>query len=306
MKGGIATLLPVLIALSAPAAAHAQVAPVWATIPDVPPLPTPTMSGFVDHDGARIYFAVFNRGGGRPIVLLHGGFASSDSWGFEVPRLAAGHEVIVIDSRGHGRSSMPAGPLHYGQMSADVIAVLDRLRIAKASVVGLSDGGIVGLLLAIHNPERIDRLFIWGANFNTHADSDAPPDPAMAGMSGKFMAQMEANYRAVSPTPDGFPALKVALNRLYASEPDLTPAELGSIRAQTVVADGAHEQFIARSHTETLARLIRGAKLLILRDVSHGGPQQDPGAFHQAVSALVDNDDRPPQRRGRLRKPVAN
>ena len=250
----------------------------------------------MDHDGAHIYFAVFNQGAGRPVVLLHGGFASSDSWGFEAPRLAGGHEVIVIDSRGHGRSTMPAGPLDYEQMAGDVIAVLDQLHITRTSVVGLSDGGIVGLLLAIHHPERIERLFVWGATSNTHSDGDTPPDPAMAGMGARFMARMEANYRAVSPTPDSFPALKAALNRLYATEPDISPAELGSIRAQTVVADGAHEQFIARSHTEALARLIPGAKLLIVPDVSHGGPQQAPAAFHQAVSALIDHGDRPPAR----------
>lgn len=79
----------------------------------------------------------------------------------------------MIDSRGHGRSTMPAVPLSYEQMADDVIAVLDRLRIRRTSVVGLSDGGIIGLLLAIHHPERIDRLFVWGATFNTHADSDA-------------------------------------------------------------------------------------------------------------------------------------
>jgi pimeloyl-ACP methyl ester carboxylesterase len=285
-------LLILLVALSAPAAVQAQAAPIWATLPDVPPLQTPATTGSACNDGARIHFAVFNRGGGRPVVLLHGGYASSESWGFEVPKLAASHEVIVIDNRGHGRSTMPAVPLGYGQMAADVIAVLDRLRVAKASVVGLSDGGIVGLLLAIHHPGRIDRLFVWGATFNTHADSDVPPDPAMAGMGVRFMARMEANYRAVSPTPDGFPALKSALNRLYATEPNLTSAELGGIRARTVVADGAHEQFIARSHTETLARLIPGAKLLILPNVSHGGPQQDPAAFHQALSAFLGDDHR--------------
>ncbi|WP_174298311.1 alpha/beta fold hydrolase [Sphingomonas bacterium] len=288
MKARVANLFSVLVALLTPAAAHAQTAPVWATVPDVPPLPPPARSGFVDHDGARIYFAVFNQGGGRPVVLLHGGFASSASWGFEVPRLAPRHEVIVIDSRGHGRSTMPAGPLSYRQMTTDVVAVLDRLRVARASVVGVSDGGIVGLLLAIHHSDRVDRLFAWGATFNTHADSDGPPDPTMSGIGARFMARMEANYRAVSATPDGFPALRTALGRLYAIEPDLTPAELGSIRVPTLVADGAHEQFIARSHTEALACMIPGARLTILPNVSHGGPQQDPAAFHQAVASFLD------------------
>ena len=287
------TLAAVLMTLSASAGTQATRAPTWATVPDVPPLPTSARSGFVNRNGARIYFAVFNPAGGRPVVLLHGGLASSDSWGFEEPRLARTHEVIVIDSRGHGRSTMPPLPLSYNDMAADVVAVLDRLHVAKASVVGLSDGGIVGLLLAIHHPDRLERLFVWGATFNAHAESDAPPDPAMAGMGARFMARMEANYRAVSPTTDGFPALRAALNKLYATEPDLSNAELGSIRAPTIVADGAHEQFIARSHTEALARMIPGAHLLILPDVSHGGPQQEPAAFGQAVDAFLN----PPQSR---------
>jgi pimeloyl-ACP methyl ester carboxylesterase len=288
LSGYVSAILLALAQSVLPASAFAQSVPLWATVPDFPPLPKPDRSGFVERDGARLYYAVFNARGHAPVVLLHGGFASSDTWGFEVPRLAAGHEVIVMDSRGHGRSSLGDKPLGYGQMADDVIAVLDANGVAKASIVGLSDGGITGLLLGIRYPDRINRLFVWGASFNTHADSTAPDDPAMKGMGAIFMARMQANYRAVSPTPDGFPALRAALGRLYASEPNLTPAQLGSIRAPTVIADGAHEQFIAREHTEALAQFIPGARLLIVPNVSHGGPQQDPAAFHAAVSALLD------------------
>jgi pimeloyl-ACP methyl ester carboxylesterase len=144
------------------------------------------------------------------------------------------------------------------------------------------------LILASHHPDRVAKLFVWGATFNTHADSNAPPDPAMKDMGRVFMANMQAQYRAVSPTPDGFPALRAALGKLYAKEPDLSPAELGRIAAPTIVADGGHEQFIARAHTEELARFIPGARLVILPDVSHGGPQQDPAGFHDAVTALLD------------------
>jgi pimeloyl-ACP methyl ester carboxylesterase len=266
----------------------AQSLPLWATIPDVPPLPKPAESGFVKNDGARLYYAVFNRHGGSPVILLHGGFASSASWGYEVPRLARTHEVIVMDSRGQGRSDMPAAPLSYAQMAADVIAVLDAVHIRKASVVGLSDGGIIGLILGIRHPDRVNKLFVWGASFNTQSDSTIPPDPAMKGMGAIFMARMQAQYQALSPTPDGFPALKTKLGQLYAKEPNLTPGELGRIVAPTVIADGEHEQFIARDHIEQLARLIPGARLVILPNVSHGGPQQDPIGFHQAVEALLN------------------
>ena len=288
MTGWLGRVLIALSALTVFTGALAQSLPLWAIVPDVPPLPKPERSGFVNNGGARLYYAVFNRDGGSPVILLHGGLASSDSWGYEVPRLVGRHEVIVMDSRGHGRSSMPPTPLSYEQMASDVIAVLDAVRVRKASVVGVSDGGIVGLILGVRHPDRVNKLFVWGANFNTQSDSTAPPDPLMKGMGPIFFARMQAQYQKLSPTPDGFSALRTKLGQLYAKEPNLTPAKLGSIKAQTVVADGEHEQFIARDHIELLARLIPGARLIILPNVSHGGPQQDPAAFHRAVAALLD------------------
>jgi pimeloyl-ACP methyl ester carboxylesterase len=213
---------------------------------------------------------------------------SSDAWGYEVPRLAHTHEVVVMDSRGHGRSTRSPDPLTYDLMALDALAVMDALHLKRASVVGASDGGIVGLVLAIHHPERIDQLFAWGANFNAHAEPAGPPDPALKAAGAGYIARMEADYRRLSPTPAGFADLRKALGQLYAVEPDLTLADLGRIRAPTVIADGGHEQFIAAEHTALLARSIPGARLVILPDVSHGGPQQDPAAFHQAVAALLD------------------
>lgn len=270
---------------AAPAAGQPQAQPRWATVSEPPALPKPDESGFVDHDGARLYYAVFHKGGGRPVILLHGGLGSSDSFGFEVPRLARHHEVIVMDSRGQGRSSGLDRPLTYDLMEADVLAVLDSLRVRKASVVGLSDGGIIGLVMAVRHPNRVDRLFAWGANFNDHAQPATPPDPALKAVGAAYMARMQVEYRRLSPTPDGFPALLKAMGAL---KPNLTPQELSRIAAPTVIADGDHEQFIAREHTELMARLIPQARLVIIPDVSHGGATQDPEAFHRAVASLLD------------------
>lgn len=271
----------------APCAAASGSAPLWATFPEAPPMPAADGSGFITHDGARLYYAVFHRGAGRPVVLLHGGMGSSDSWSFEVPRLA-GHEVVVMDSRGQGRSSRSEAPLTYELMASDVVALMDALHLRRASIVGASDGGIIGLLLAIEHPERVDRLLAWGANFNTHAQRLSPPDPALKSVGAAYVARMAEDYRRRSPTPEGFADLRTSLGRLYATEPNLTPAELGRIKAPTVIADGEYEQFIDPSHTRLLARLIPGAILVILPNVSHGGPQQDPAGFHAAVAALLD------------------
>jgi pimeloyl-ACP methyl ester carboxylesterase len=280
-------LLAIAVLVLAPGATHGEPPPLWATLPGPPAMPAADRSGFVAHDGARLYYAVFHRGAGRPVILLHGGMASSDVWGFEVPRLV-GHEVIVMDSRGQGRSSGSEGPLTYERMAADVLALMDHLHVRRAAVVGASDGGIIGLVLAIEHPERVDRLFAWGANFNTHADPTSPPDPALRAVGATYVARMAADYRRLSPTPDDFAGLKAALNRMYAAEPNLTPAELGRIRAPTTIADGDHEQFIDPAHTRLLAKLIPGAVLVIVPGVSHGGPLQDPTAFHAAVAELLD------------------
>jgi pimeloyl-ACP methyl ester carboxylesterase len=91
-----------------------------------------------------MYYAIFNKDGKEPVILLHGGFVSSDEWGFEVPLLSKTHKVIVVDSRGHGRSTMSNQALGYNLMASDVLRLMDYLKIKKASIVGWSDGGIIG------------------------------------------------------------------------------------------------------------------------------------------------------------------
>jgi pimeloyl-ACP methyl ester carboxylesterase len=262
--------------------------PKWATVPDVPALPPPDVSGYVTHDGARLYYAIYNPRGAKPVLLLHGGMAASDSWGFEVPKLRAHHEVIIMDSRGHGRSTFgPKGPLTYSHMADDVVTVLDAVHVSRVSLIGVSDGGIIGLLLAINQPDRFNRLFAWGANYTIDSENPSPPDPAMEGMGPIFMGKMENQYQRLSPTPDGFSDLRRALNDMYATEPNLTCDDLGKIKIPTVIADGQYEQFINPEHTKRLAKCIPNAKLVILRDVSHGGAQQDPVAFHNAIADFL-------------------
>jgi pimeloyl-ACP methyl ester carboxylesterase len=112
-----------------------------------PALPPTPEHGYADHDGARIWHASF--GAGSPVILQHGGLGHSGNWGHQVPDLvAAGHRVIVIDSRGHGRSTRDTRSFSYELMASDVLAVMDRLGIARAALVGWSDGAIIALIMA--------------------------------------------------------------------------------------------------------------------------------------------------------------
>src|SRR5215469_6372077 len=117
--------------------------PQWTTLPATPALPRAAQSGFAPVNGIRMWYAVF--GSGEPVVLLHGGLANANYWGNQVPLLSRQHEVIVMDSRGHGRSSRDARPFGYDLMASDVLGVLDYLQVRKAAIVGWSDGAIIGL-----------------------------------------------------------------------------------------------------------------------------------------------------------------
>ena len=259
--------------------------PLWKTIREPPALPQPDNSGFADVNGIQLYYAVFNKNGKNPVLLLHGGLESSLCWGFEVPLLAKDHKVIIADSRGHGRSTMTNTPFSYDLLTSDITGLLDYLKIQKVAIVGWSDGGIIGLLMAIQHPDRVNKLFTFGANFNSSGYKPVEIDSALA---ATFISRMKSNYRRLSSTPDSFPALRRSIGKMYSNEPDIDTAEIKTIHCPTVIAGGEYEQFIKREHFEQLARLISGAKLVIIPNVSHGGVLQDPVTFHKEVAKLLD------------------
>jgi len=274
-----------LIAAAGLLAATAASAQVWNTVPAPPPMPAPKLEGWVAHGGADLWFAAY--GAGDPVILLHLGRGNSDLWGGQVPALVAdGHRVILIDARGHGRSTMVAAPLAYAQMEGDVVAVMDALGLPRASIVGWSDGAIVALVLAMKDPDRASRVFAFSANMDL---AGLRPLGLFAPTAAAANALLEKSYREVSPTPDGWTALSRAVGRLESSEPNYSAAELASIREPRIaIADGDHEEFIRRAHTLYLARTIPGAQLILLKGVGHFAPLQDTAGFNAAVLAFLD------------------
>lgn len=274
-----------LIILPGTKICFAQTAPRWKTLPDVPAMPKADTSGLVSVNGARLYFAVFNKTGKDPVILLHGGFTCSADWGFEVPLLANTHEVIVMDTRGHGRSTMDYQPFSYDLFASDVKGLMDMLGVSKVSIVGWSDGGVTGLVMAMKYPGYVKKLFTYGSNYSKSGEKNEPFDSTLA---AKFMDRVKETYRRISPTPDGFVNLRAQIVKLYSTEPNLDTAALRLIRIPVVIGCGEYEQFYTRAHFESLAKLIPGARLVVMPAVSHGGPIQDPITFHREVSRLLD------------------
>jgi len=285
--------LALTVAVAAPAAVYAQtpavrpiaVTPAWQTLPAPEPLPPFDLEGRVSHDGARIWFATI--GAGPPVILLHGGDASAEFWGDQVPALlASGRRVILIDSRGHGRSTRDAKPLGYELMESDVIAVMDAIGVERADVVGWSDGAILGLIMAMKDPQRVTHVFAFGANMDLHGFN---PLGAVAPILPQVDAALAANFAHISPTPGGYGALSRDVLAMQLSQPNYTPAELAAIKGPAIaIVDGAHEEFILREHTQYLARTIPGAVLIILPDVSHFAPLQAPDSFNASMINFFD------------------
>lgn len=121
---------------------------------------------FVTNDGVQIYYESI--GAGAPLVLLHGLSDSIAAWreyGY-VDQLKDHVQLIPIDGRGHGFSGKPHNPSAYDLKLrvGDVVAVLDALKLARASCLGYSMGAVIGFGLAMYAPERIDRLILGGAH----------------------------------------------------------------------------------------------------------------------------------------------
>jgi pimeloyl-ACP methyl ester carboxylesterase len=253
-------------------------------LPTPPELPVSDLEARVEHNGAGVWYATF--GAGPPVILLHPGAASSDIWGYQVPALVADHHrVIVIDSRGHGRSSR-AGRLGYELMESDVIAVMDAAGLDKADVVGWSDGAIVGLIMAMKHPDRVRRVFAFGADMDV---GGLNPLGVFAPVLPRARALERAEYAHDTGSAAGFDALVRATRRMQLSQPNYRAAALAAIHGPAIaIADGDHDEVISHRHTQYLARTIPDAKLVWLPHAGHFAPLQAPDAFNAAVLDFLD------------------
>jgi pimeloyl-ACP methyl ester carboxylesterase len=270
--------LPSCILLLILALCPAGAAERWQTLPPTPaPIPT-SRTGTAAVNGIRLHYAIY--GHGTPVVLLHGGLANADYWGNQVAALAPHHTVIVIDSRGHGRSTRDARPFGYDLMADDVVGLLDLLKLPKADIVGWSDGAIIGLDLALRHASRVGRVFVFAANTVT---AGVVPDVEKNPTFAKFIARAGQEYAAYSPTPGQYADFVRQISFMWADQPNWTDAQLAGIRTPVLVVDGDHDEAIRRAHTEHIAAAIPGAGLLILPNVSHFAFLQDPALFNFAI-----------------------
>ena len=260
------------------AATAANAAPQWMTLPPTPTLPKADISGYAPVNGIRIWYATF--GQGEPVLFVHGGLGNSDYWGNQVRALVAAHyRVIVMDSRGHGRSTRNAQPYGYDLMSDDVVGLLDYIRIRKVALIGWSDGAIIGLDIAMRHPGRLSKLFAFAANIDPSGVSDIQHSPTFTA----YIARAGKEYERLSPTPKQYNQFVAQITKMWNTQPHWTRADFAKIRVPTWIVDGDHDEAINHDQPRTMADWTPNAGLLIVPDVSHFGFLQDPEQFNRDI-----------------------
>ncbi len=247
------------------------------------PLPTTEDQSYVENGGARIWYATY--GSGKPVILLHGGLGNSGNWGYQVPALVkAGYRAIVIDSRGHGRSTRDEKPYSYELMASDILVAMDTLNIEKAALIGWSDGACTALILGDKNPERVAGVFFFACNMDPSGTKEFKFTPIIE----RCLNRHVKDYAQLSNTPDQFDAFSEAVGFMQRTQPNYTMDDLAQINVPVAIVHSEHDEFIKREHAEYLVQSIPNAEFVFLPNVSHFAPMQRPEQFNQVMLTFLD------------------
>src|SRR5215216_4185918 len=246
------------------------------------PLPDTNVQDHVENNGAQIWYAAY--GVGSPVIVLHGGLGHSGNWGYQVAALVEnGYRAIVIDSRGHGRSTRDERPYTYELMASDVLAVMDTLQIDKAALVGWSDGACTALILADKHPERVAGVFFFACNM----DPNGTKEFEFTSIIKRCIDRHMKDYAELSATPDNFDEFSEAVGLMQRTQPNYSANDLAKISVPVVIVQSENDEFIKREHAEYLARSIPDAEFIFLGGVCHFAPLQRPDQFNAVVLTFL-------------------
>jgi pimeloyl-ACP methyl ester carboxylesterase len=231
-------------------------------------------------NGISIYYETY--GHGQPVLLLHGATGFLETMHYFITGLAPAHFVIAVDSRAQGRSTDSEAPLSYALMADDMIKLLDTMHIPSTDVVGWSDGGIIGLDMAMKHPDRVRRLVAIGANYDVDGI-----DPEHFHPNEQPPQAVKQFYERVAPDPSRFPIMFNKIETMIRTQPHYTPAELNRIRCPTLIVAGQYD-LILPEHTAKLAAAIAGAREVIVPGASHAGPLEQPETYNEMVLKFLD------------------
>lgn len=218
-------------------------------------------------NGLNMYYEV--RGDGPPLLLLHGGTDSIERFRTAMLFFATEFRVIAIEQMGHGRTAdLMDRPFHYHDMAEDTVGLMRQLGIETAVVVGFSDGGIIGLDMAIHHHESVTKLAITGANSRT--DGYTAKNLEWTRTFNPDDTPVSDAYNRLSPDGAGhWPIFLGRMQQMWIAEPSFTHEEMQSIQAPTLIIVGDSD-IVTAEHAVEMFRTIPSAQLCVVPNAGHG------------------------------------
>jgi pimeloyl-ACP methyl ester carboxylesterase len=218
-------------------------------------------------------------GDGEPLVLLHGGLVDARFFEPNLKPLAERFHVYTPERRGHGHTADVEGPITYQLMTDDTIAFLDQVIGGPSDLVGHSDGAFVAMLIAIQRPDLVNRLVMISGGFDK--SGEAAPD--MEFDVDQVVQFLGTAYGEVSPDGEAhFPVVAAKIGELMKKEPHEDIAELGKIRARSLVMF-SDDDLMTLEHAVAMFEAIPGAEFAVVPGTSHFLTQEKP----HLVNALV-------------------
>lgn len=231
-------------------------------------------SSYAQLNELKMYYEI--HGKGDPVLLIHGGSASLESFQKQIPDLSPEFKVIAADSRGHGRTGDTPGPLTYAKMAEDFVGLMKHLKLPRVSIIGWSDGGIIGLHLAMRYPELVNKLVTFGSNFHIRGLTKEFKEAVERSEAKDHPAFLVTLYKDLSPDgPEHWPIFFKKLKEMWLTSPLYETKDLQCITTPTLICVGDRD-IVTLEHTVELFENIPKAQLCIIPGSSHFMPWEKP------------------------------
>jgi pimeloyl-ACP methyl ester carboxylesterase len=249
--------------------------------------PAGPSEGTVSVDGHPVWFEA--RGSGDPLVLLHGGMATNATWDAQIRGLSSRRRIIAPERTAHGHTPDRPGPLTYEQMAEETAQVLRALDLGPVDLLGWSDGGMVGFLLAVHEPGLVRTLATTGSGFSSAGYVPGSMEKLTSlEHDDEDLAIFAALYSEVSPDgPEHFPVVWEKVRRMW-SEPFDWSADLERVSAPLLVIVG-DDDYVTVGHADEMARRVPQGQLAVIPGASHLVPMEKPELFNRLVLDFVED-----------------
>ncbi|HEY5532293.1 MAG TPA: alpha/beta fold hydrolase [Candidatus Anoxymicrobiaceae bacterium] len=254
----------------------------------------PSTRGRVFTGDISIYYQAC--GSGEPVLFLHGGFSSGDSWAPQVMALAPKYRSIFMDSRGHGRTTLGRLGLSYEQMGRDAVALIEDLNAGPAHVVGWSDGGTTALAMALSRPDLLRSMTLLGTPFSIENYSRAAWLSIHSFLSplSRELLFVRAMRRLTSPEPWDGAAFVRQMRRMWTQEPNYTTEDLSRIHIPTLVIACDSDEFLSTTEEplgvfEATARALPSARMSVILGGNHSVSIERPDDVNHLILEFLDD-----------------